>query len=601
MLTCAKFRLLTTMALLSLLCAGCQILQPVLPSENKPLVGVILPFSSAYNAIALEQKQAIQMALADQSDAPRILFADGGPDAAGARKAFHQLMQMQPKPMAIISCASWAATEINPLAAEKKVFHLAIGSAAFHRAAPGYTVRLTLDVQKEEHQLGNFLSRFQKIAIFYMDNDYGSGWEKALLKTFGNRIVASIPYNPLAADFAAALQPITHAAPDALLLLSADNAGKIARQAREMGIDAQLVGTRPIERPKVLRQARYTNGLVYTYPSYNTRHPMIQRYQDRYNEQPTIFACEAYDAIQSLVLALKETEGTANALFNWYAGWNWVGALGEVQFDAQGDAQYPYLYKEIRDGAFRVADFQFPFLLNDTHDELHHVFHEMLKSVEAAAEELGKVGLTGPRAQEILLDLHQRNSHSYDTCTINTEGVIMAVAPQKYAEGIVGADISHQEQVQRMLEKHKPVVSTAIDTVEGFVGFDLEHPIFNPKGEFIGSVSILTEPDFFGNVIRPKVANFPVEIWMMQKDGRIIYDDNEEEIGLNLFTNPLYADFDNLRKIGQKMAREPEGEGGYEFYDKRLRDTVIKKILWTTITLHGTEFRLALAWVPENL
>jgi len=78
--------------------------------------------------------------------------------------------------------------------------------------------------------------------------------------------------------------------------------------------------------------------------------------------------------------------------------------------------------------------------------------------------------------------------------------------------------------------------------------FDLQHPVFDTNGEFIGSVSVLTEPEFFGQIISGKVVNFPVEIWLMQKDGEIIYDVNKDEIGRNLFTDELYKNFESLKK-----------------------------------------------------
>ena len=143
-------------------------------------------------------------------------------------------------------------------------------------------------------------------------------------------------------------------------------------------------------------------------------------------------------------------------------------------------------------------------------------------------------------------------------------------------------------------------MSTAIHTVEGFVAFDLQHPALDPKGRFIGSVSVLTTPDFFGSVIQPKVAQFPVEMWMMQKDGRIIYDINPGEIGRNLFTDKLYADHPSLITVGRKMAGPAKGRGHYVFLHKNLQKEVQKELIWTTVALHKTEFRLALAYVKTD-
>ncbi len=238
-------------------------------------------------------------------------------------------------------------------------------------------------------------------------------------------------------------------------------------------------------------------------------------------------------------------------------------------------------------------------LLYQTANKIRYILHEMHESLEAAKDELSAVGIQGEKATAVLQKLYEANKYAFDCATINPEGVIVGVAPKEMSN-ILGMDISHQEQVKRMEKTHEPVVSTAIDAVEGFVGFDLEHPVFNQKGLYIGSVSILTEPDFWGSVITRKVDNFPVEIWMMQKDGRIIYDTNPEEIGRNLFTDKLYADYPSLIAVGREMAKSAEGQSHYMFLDKNLRKTVRKELIWTTVELHGTEFRLALAYLKKD-
>ena len=109
-----------------------------------------------------------------------------------------------------------------------------------------------------------------------------------------------------------------------------------------------------------------------------------------------------------------------------------------------------------------------------------------------------------------------------------------------------------------------------------------------------------TARNFFDSVISQKVANFPVEMWIMQKDGTIIYDVNEEEIGRNLFTDEIYAPYKSLIKLAGEMSITPKGSGEYSFLDKKLDKTVEKKIIWATIAMHGTEFRLALAHVKDD-
>jgi branched-chain amino acid transport system substrate-binding protein len=577
---------------LMMLALACS--QPTAQVIEKPTIGVILPFSSAFTEIAQEQKYAIELALADSDMDAKLIYADCGGDKVSAKAAYDKLMTGE-RPDAIISCASWTAEALHPLAARDGVFHVVIGSAAFNRTIEDRTVRFTLDAREEEKQLAEYLKAFETIAIMNMDNDYGNNWAKAIKERFGEKVVSVVAYDPQAKSFKPALKQVAASKPEALVLLSAGNAARIAEEARAMGIKSQLVGTRPIERPELLK-TKATEGLVYTYPSYNKRHPLVDAYEAAYEAQPTIFAMEAYDSLTTLLDAIFVAGNSPDNLFTWYAGRSYDGALGKVTFDLQGDAKYPYLYKEIIDNHFKVAPFQYAMLLEEVSEEIYHAFHEMHESVEEAEEELSRVGINDPEVQMILNNMYEQNTHAYDVAIVDSDGIIIAVAPQRFSD-IIGADISKQEQIVRLHKTKEPVVSLAIDTVEGFTGFDLEHPILNEEGELVGSVSVLTVPDFFAKVISPRMLNYPVEIWIMQTDGRILYDQNEEEIGRDLFTDPIYKDFKSLIDLGKKMAKAPKGAGTYSFLSKNMDEKVVKGLVWTTVELHGTEFRIALAHV----
>lgn len=256
------------------------------------------------------------------------------------------------------------------------------------------------------------------------------------------------------------------------------------------------------------------------------------------------------------------------------------GPLG-VSAGAQDDSVMP-------DAGFRR-------LLETSWYDIHQLFQRMDQRLQAAARQLARTGLTGPAATAVLAELCHQNRHVYDCATIDPAGIIVAIAPTEYAH-FIGADISGQEQIRRLHASRKPVVSQAIDTVEGFEGFDFEHPVFDQGGDFIGSVSLLTVPGFFGRVIAPLIQDRDLEMWVMQVDGRILYDANPEEIGRNLFSDPLYAPYPSLLAAGREMVARPEGATSYQFLDQQMAKGIEKRLLWKTISLYGTEFRLAIAY-----
>lgn len=237
--------------------------------------------------------------------------------------------------------------------------------------------------------------------------------------------------------------------------------------------------------------------------------------------------------------------------------------------------------------------------LKETASEINNILHAMHESLEIAVNELQAVGITGKAATDSLQKLLEANEFAFDCATIDTKGVIANIAPKEETK-LIGIDISHQEHILKVLETKKPAVNAKINTVEGFSGFDLVYPLFNDDGTFIGAASILTKPEFFGQIIDQRIALHGFEIFIMEKNGRIIYDENKEEIGLNLFKDELYAPFKSLLAAGHDMIRSKSGEGSYVFLDKKLKSSVSKTILWTTIELHDTKLRLALVYVQNG-
>jgi hypothetical protein len=81
----------------------------------------------------------------------------------------------------------------------------------------------------------------------------------------------------------------------------------------------------------------------------------------------------------------------------------------------------------------------------------------------------------------------------------------------------------------------------------------------------------------------------------------MIYDVNKEELGKNLFTDKIYANHPSLLEIGRQMSIRPQGSGQYSFLDKTMERIAEKNLIWNTVALHGTEFRLALVHVDDDL
>ncbi len=177
-------------------------------------------------------------------------------------------------------------------------------------------------------------------------------------------------------------------------------------------------------------------------------------------------------------------------------------------------------------------------------------------------------------------------------------GYLRYIEPQDY-KNYENTNIGTQEHVIEMRRNKVPIFSKAFTAVEGFLAVDIAHPLYNERKQFIGSLSVLLRPELLvDSMIKKCTIPDDYELWIMQTDGTLIYDQDKDEIGRNLFTDPLYAEYESLLELGKKVASTPEGEGSYFFLAPGSKEKVIKNVIWKTVKLHNQEWRVALAYRP---
>jgi len=240
---------------------------------------------------------------------------------------------------------------------------------------------------------------------------------------------------------------------------------------------------------------------------------------------------------------------------------------------------------------------ELPPILSDLEKEIMAELNKIDVDVAGLASRLSEKDLKTAGTRKMLGDLCRSYPYAVDCAVVDRNGRMVLVEPEKYA-GFEGSDISAQEQVIRLRESKKPVLSNVIKTVEGIDAADLEHPVFSPQGELAGSVSVLIRPEsLFSYILTPVMQGMPAEAFVMQKDGRILYDADKEEVGRMLFEDPIYKPFPQLLAVGTMASREKTGAGSYEYRQEGSEKLVKKDAYWTTVGLHGTEWRLVVMHV----
>jgi hypothetical protein len=215
---------------------------------------------------------------------------------------------------------------------------------------------------------------------------------------------------------------------------------------------------------------------------------------------------------------------------------------------------------------------------------------EIDTDLKTAAQALSGTDLKSDAARKILTDLRKFRPYVVDCSIIDTDGVKITVEPAQYKQ-YEGTDRSDLPHVVSLLKNKKPVMSDVYHSSEGMHALSVGYPIFSDKGEFLGAVRMLIKHEEF---LRPLVADKPCKIWVMQKNGLIVYDEDPEEIGKNIFSDSMFVPFEDLISFSKTVVSSKNGAGSYSFYVDGLKDKRLasKIAAWDTAGLYGTEWRI---------
>lgn len=206
----------------------------------------------------------------------------------------------------------------------------------------------------------------KNIAVLYVDIDYG----KSIYTSFkeeasklGANVVIERPFKMGDKDFSSVLTAVKAANPDALYVVGYYNeAAAIVKQAKEAGVDAQLLGVDGFDSPKFLELGKSnTEGSTFTTSFYATDEreivkSFVEAWQAKHNEVPDMLSSQSYDAATVIMEALKkagaDTEKLKEAI---NATKDLEGTSGKITFGQNHEVIKPVIFMTVKDGKFQFV------------------------------------------------------------------------------------------------------------------------------------------------------------------------------------------------------------------------------------------------------
>lgn len=362
--------------------AGCSGSKPAAEKEGASggseaaviKIGTVGPLSGNAATYGQSTKHGVEIAVDEVNKAGGIsgtqvelVPEDSRGDQTEAANATRKLVE-QDKVVAIVGAVLSSETlSGGPIANDAKVPMISSSSTA-----PGipdigpYIFRNCISDNVQAAQLAEYAVQELKVkrfAVMFTNNDYGMALRDgftAKAKELGE-VVAVEAYTDGDANFSAQLTKIKAQNPDALYIGGYyTEAAKIAQQAKEMGLKVQLLGADGFYSSKLTELGGdAVEGAVFTAGFYSgDTSPAVQNfvaaYKAKFNEEPDMFAAQAYDAAKIVLEAIKKAGSTDTTKIQaaLAATQDFPGITGTTSFTANGDAEKDIVILKVEQGKF---------------------------------------------------------------------------------------------------------------------------------------------------------------------------------------------------------------------------------------------------------
>lgn len=231
-----------------------------------------------------------------------------------------------------------AATASNPQLSAK-------GFENFARIIPNDDIQGAASID-----LGTKVLGYKRIAVLYPSDDYGQALLAIAQRTTaasGAEIVAAETYvTGTTNDFSSVLANIAAANPDALFLAGyyADMGAAVSQSVRAFGgKKIAFLANAQTQVPEYVSLAGAAADGTWVTNVYDINNPskenqaFVSAYTKKFGAQPGIQAAAGYDNIYVLKQAIEDNKGSTENLMPAIRATKYVGAMGPIQFDKQGD------------------------------------------------------------------------------------------------------------------------------------------------------------------------------------------------------------------------------------------------------------------------
>jgi hypothetical protein len=181
----------------------------------------------------------------------------------------------------------------------------------------------------------------------------------------------------------------------------------------------------------------------------------------------------------------------------------------------------------------------------------------------------------------------------FEAAYLDSSGTLKYIEPEvfKSSEGI---DISSQPHIVKLFETNSRGLSNVFQLVEGKHGVVMLSPVLR-AGKGIGAINTVFKPMVLISSLTDNIEQQGIDaFFVIDESGTTIYDTDEMQIGLNVFTDSLFLPFPELQAAALKVTSEESGVTQYSFLDNDKKKIVRKNLWWQTSNYYGTKWKFCI-------
>lgn len=359
--------------------AGCKKAPSGESSSKDIVIGEFASLTGGTASFGQSSHKGVQMAVDEVNAAggvlgkPVRLVVEDNQSKAGEAATVVRRMISRDQIVALIGeVASSRSLEAAPIAQQNKVPMISPASTNPKVTEVGdYIFRVCFIDPFQGAVLAKFMLErgWKNVAILTdVKQDYAVGlteFFKAYFTKNGGTIVSDQSYSSGDKDFKAQLTSIRASNPQAILVSGYYNeAGLIASQARELGLNVPLLGGDGWDSPSLVEVAgdAMEGNFFSNHFSAEDTSPAVQnflkKFQEKYKEEPDAMAALGYDAAMLLFDAMKRAGSTDSAGLRAAiaSSKNFPGVTGSITLDEKRNASKPAVILTVKDGKFRYVE-----------------------------------------------------------------------------------------------------------------------------------------------------------------------------------------------------------------------------------------------------